>query len=93
MFGAGGGLCGAARESRGQPAAGGLGLAEYAIAHGAPRSLEALGFSSNHIADAAALALRTPVANPRPIALGDVEAMLRHAHAGDLAGWNSVASA
>jgi maleylacetate reductase len=70
-----------------------LGLAEFAIAHGAPRSLEALGFSSNDIADAAALALRTPVANPRPIALGDVEAMLRHAHAGDLAAWSRVASA
>jgi maleylacetate reductase len=70
-----------------------LGLAEFAIAHGAPRSLEALGFSSNDIADAAALVLRTPVANPRPIAIGDVEAMLRHAHAGDLAGWSRVTSA
>jgi maleylacetate reductase len=70
-----------------------LGLAEFAIAHGAPHSLGALGFPAQSIEDAAALALRTPVANPRPIAIGDVEAMLRHAHAGDLAAWNNVASA
>jgi maleylacetate reductase len=64
-----------------------LGLAEFSIRHGAPRTLEAIGFSADDIAGAASLALRTPIANPRPIEVGDIESMIRHAYAGDLAGW------
>ncbi|CAB3769728.1 iron-containing alcohol dehydrogenase [Paraburkholderia humisilvae] len=69
-----------------------LGLAEFSHQHGAPRTLEAIGLSANHIADAASLALSSPIANPRTITVGDIEAMLEHAHAGNIAGWCGVTS-
>lgn len=59
-------------------------LAEFSAAHGAPRSLEALGFSSGQIHQAAALASSTPIANPHPISASDIEAILAHAFAGDM---------
>jgi maleylacetate reductase len=59
-------------------------LAEFSVRHGAPRSLEVIGFSSARIPEAAALALASPVANPRPITVADIETLLAQAFAGDL---------
>jgi len=62
------------------------GLAEFSVLHGAPRSLEAIGLASVQIPNAAALALATPVDNPRPVTVADIESILAQAFAGDLLG-------
>ena len=62
------------------------GLAEFSIRHGAPRSLQDLGLRSSQIPQIAAQALATPVDNPHPVTLADVESILARALAGELAG-------
>ncbi|CAE6809423.1 maleylacetate reductase [Paraburkholderia haematera] len=61
------------------------GLAELSIRLGAPPTLKSLGLTTAQIPAVARLVLETPVANPRPVAVGDVHAILAQAYAGDLA--------
>ncbi|MCI3208302.1 MULTISPECIES: iron-containing alcohol dehydrogenase [Pandoraea] len=59
-------------------------LASFASAHGAPASLQAIGLRRQDIPDVARRVLAAPVANPRPVAVTDVEALLLRAYRGDL---------
>jgi maleylacetate reductase len=61
------------------------GLAEFSVRGGAPASLAELGLKAEQIPEIAARVLATPVPNPRPVTVGDVQAILIQAHAGDLA--------
>lgn len=62
------------------------GLARLSVRGGAPASLESLGLESSQITEVAKLALQSPVSNPRPVSVRDVEAILVRAHVGALVG-------
>lgn len=59
-------------------------LAAFAVAHGAPASLQDIGLSAGQITNVARKALESHVANPRPCTIDDIEALLRRAYRGDL---------
>lgn len=59
-------------------------LAEFSVRHGAPASLRDLGLPSDQIANVARLACESPIANPRPVSVDEIEALLWCAYRGDL---------
>ncbi len=58
------------------------GLWDLAHALGAPLSLEAIGVDAADLDEAAALALRNPYYNPRPVTQEGIRALLEDAHVG-----------
>lgn len=60
-------------------------LASFSRRLGAPANLQELGFGASDIADAARLALATPVVNPRQVMRSDIEEILSRAVGGRLA--------
>lgn len=60
------------------------GLASFSRRLGAPADLRALGFRHDDLAQAARLALGTPLSNPRPVEQADVERILTKALSGAL---------
>jgi maleylacetate reductase len=60
------------------------GLVEFSVRHGAPASLRELGLTIEQIPAVVRLVLETPVANPRPVDITGVHALLSRAYAGDL---------
>jgi len=59
------------------------GIADFSISHGAPASLGELGLAEGQIAEVAALALSSPVDNPRPTTQAELEALIGRAYAGE----------